>query len=356
MSIQPDQARLQHAVASLAGARVGVVGDLVADVYVSGLSDRVSREAPVLIVRYEREWLRPGGAANVAANIAALGATACLIGLVGDDDIGHKLLTQLRAGGQHRDAHACAGDAGTGAGNGGTKGRIDCRHILRPSGRSTISKTRFLAGAKLTQRQQVLRLDRQPPEPPDDRLVAAIAEKVAEADAEVDAWVASDYGYGSFDDRLRRMLREIAGRKPVLADSRWNLTHFTGLTLLKPNEEEARAAAHELGVCAADEGTLACELASRLEAGAVLVTLGNKGMVLSVRGNVTRIDAVGAEEIVDLTGAGDSVAATLVTAVAAGVDFETAARLANYAGSIVVMKEGAATASPEELLAAIESE
>lgn len=328
---------LRDAVAALAGARVGVVGDLVADVYVSGLSDRVSREAPVLIVRYEREWLRPGGAANVAANIAALGATACLVGTVGDDEIGGRLVEQL-----------------AGPGEGAAAGRSDCTHVIQTPGRSTISKTRFLAGAKLTQRQQVLRLDRQPDESPDDKLIAAIRERVAVVDRQVDAWVASDYGYDSFDGKLRDLLREIARRKPVLADSRWDLPRFTGLTLLKPNEEEARAAAHAMGFCAADEAVLASELANKLEAKAVLVTLGNEGMILSAGGRPTRIEAVGTEEIVDLTGAGDSVAATLASAVAAGLDFETAARLANHAGGIVVMKEGAATASPAELQASID--
>jgi rfaE bifunctional protein kinase chain/domain len=199
----------------------------------------------------------------------------------------------------------------------------------------------------------VLRLDRQPSELPDEKLIAALRERLIQVDREVDAWVASDYGYGSFDAPLREVLREIAGRKPVLADSRWDLTRFAGLTLVKPNEEEARAAAAALGVTATDEGMLATELASRLEARAVLVTLGNKGMVLSTQGRVARIEAVGTEEIVDLTGAGDSVAATLAAAIAVGIGFEIAARLANHAGSIVVMKEGAATASPQELCESI---
>jgi rfaE bifunctional protein kinase chain/domain len=314
---------------------VGIVGDLVADVYISGLTDRVSREAPVLIVRHEKEWLRPGGAANVAANVAALGATACLVGTVGDDEIGQRLLAQLR---------------------GASFGSVRCDRIIPAAGRSTISKTRFMAGAKLTQRQQVLRLDRQPAEPPDEALIARIREQVAAADGEVDAWVASDYGYGSFDNALRDQLRQIARRKPVLADSRWELARFAGLTILKPNEEEARATAQSLGFCAMDDESLASELAAKLEARAVVMTLGNKGLVLCSQGRVVRIPAVGTDEIVDLTGAGDSVAAALATALAAGCDDETAARLANHAGGIVVMKEGAATASPEELQKSIEDD
>jgi rfaE bifunctional protein kinase chain/domain len=312
----------------LVGARVGVLGDLVADLYVSGLTDRVSREAPVLIVRYEHEWLRPGGAANVAANIAALGATACVVGLVGDDAAGRQLVGELM--------HASGG-------------KVECRHLITAPGRETISKTRFLAGARLTSRQQVLRLDREPATPPDGRLLAVIRDRVAGVDAEVDAWVASDYGYGAFDEALRDLLREIAAQKPVVADSRYETLRFGGVTVIKPNEEEAEAAARKLGIDFEDEAGLAVGLAERLRVKAALVTLGNKGMVLSAGGAVVRIPAVGTEEIVDLTGAGDSVAATLTAALAGGADIESACRLANHAGAIVVMKEGAATISADEL-------
>lgn len=312
---------------------VGVVGDLVADRYISGQSDRVSREAPVLILQYEREWLRPGGAANVAANIAALGARACLVGLVGEDEDGRRLTAHLA---------------------GGESGGVDCTRIVRAPGRETITKTRFLAGARLTSRQQVLRLDRQPTAPPDAALIRRLRDAVADLDARVDAWVASDYGYGSFDEPLRRLLRDIAARKPVVADSRYQIHAFQGVTVIKPNEEEAEAAARALGLGVQDPPSLASALAERLGARASLITLGNKGMVLCDGRRTVEIAAVGTEEIVDLTGAGDSVAATLATALAAGADIESACRLANHAGAVVVMKEGAATASPDELRTSIE--
>ena len=326
--------KLHEAIDRLAGARIGVVGDLVADLYVSGLSDRVSREAPVLIVRYEQQWLRPGGAANVAANLAALGATARVVGLVGDDVPGKSLievLTGVRA-----------------------PGRVSCDGIVVTPGRETISKTRYLAGAKLTSRQQVLRLDRQPPAPPGDTLLAALADRIRLTDPHVDAWIASDYGYGAFDDAMRNLLRQIAAAKCVVADSRWELERFTGMTVVKPNEEEAEILGRRLGLAAADTGDLAQRLADRLDARSVLVTLGNQGMVLAADGRVVRIPACGADEIVDLTGAGDSVAAALAAALAGGADVETAARLANCAGVVVVMKEGAATASPAELHDAVD--
>jgi len=333
LSPKAIQQRMTETIKRLAGAKVGVVGDLVADLYVSGQSDRVSREAPVLIVRHEDEWLRPGGAANVAANIAALKATAYVVGLVGDDEPGRRLVDTLRASSDD--------------------GATQCEHVLVCPERETITKTRFLAGAKLTSRQQVLRLDRQPAQPPDGALIGEIRERVAEVDREVDAWVASDYGYGGFDDPLRQLLRDIAKRKPVVADSRWELHRFTGMTVVKPNEEEAAAAAHRLGCGAPDEGGLATTLASRLHARSVLITMGNAGMVLATQDRVIRIPASGSDEIVDLTGAGDSVAAALTTTLAAGADIEIAARLANHAGGIVVMKEGAATVSPAELSAAV---
>jgi D-glycero-beta-D-manno-heptose-7-phosphate kinase len=331
--------RLLHTIDRLAGAAVGVVGDLVIDRYVSGQSDRVSREAPVLVLQYEQEWLRPGGAANVAANIAALGAKACVVGLVGDDEAGGQLLNLLKE-----------------------TGGASCDDMLKAPARETISKTRFLAGARLTSRQQVLRLDRQPDGPPDAALLLGLRERVARVDRQVAAWVVSDYGYGGFDDALRDLLREIAARKPVVADSRFDIHLFRGLTLVKPNEEEAKTAARKLGLPASDEPTLATALAEKLEAKAALVTLGNQGMVLTIRGGTDdsagartlRIPAVGTEEIVDLTGAGDSVAATLTASLAAGADIETACRLANHAGAVVVMKEGAATASPDELRTSVQ--
>jgi len=325
---------IQETIGRLAKARVGIVGDLVADIYISGLSERVSREAPVLIVRYEKEWLRPGGAANVAANVAALGASACVIGFIGDDDAGRRLSNCLIRGGD--------------------RGRVNFDYACVTANRETITKTRLLAGAKLTSRQQVLRLDRQPIQAPDDRLIDQLIEQVRKADRHVDAWVASDYGYGSFNEPLRVLLREIARHKPVVADSRWDLTRFTGMTIIKPNEEEAEAAARELGCMANDPNALALALAERLQAQSSLITLGNEGMVLADKGKVMRISASGSDEIVDLTGAGDSVAATLTTAIACGATIEIAARLANHAGGIVVMKEGAATASTEELTAALD--
>jgi len=152
---------------------------------------------------------------------------------------------------------------------------------------------------------------------------------------------------------MRKLLRQIAENKCVMVDSRWDLHRFVGVTLIKPNEEEAEALAHRLGLSAVDTGSLAALLAERLEARSVLITLGNEGMMLATDGRKVRIPASGGDEIVDLTGAGDTVAATLAAALAGGADIETAARLANCAGGVVVMKEGAATASLVEVHEAV---
>ncbi len=157
-----------------------------------------------------------------------------------------------------------------------------------------------------------------------------------------------------FDDDMRKVLREIAGRKCVMADSRWDLHRFVGMTVVKPNEEEAEQLGRRFGLTESGREGLARALAAKLNAKSVLVTLGNEGMVLAVEGRLVRIPASGGDEIVDLTGAGDSVAAALVAAMASGADIETAARLANHAGGIVVMKEGAATACPSELHEAVD--
>ncbi len=327
------ETRMLEVIDRLGGARVGVVGDLVADLYISGQSERVSREAPVLIVRYEKQWLRPGGAANVAANIAALGATAHVVGLVGDDLPGCELIATLTG---------TSGD-----------GRVDCDDVEIIPDRSTITKTRFLAGAKLTSRQQVLRLDRDPAEPPSSEVCTRLGDRITAIDDRVDAWVVSDYGYGGFDDALRELLRTIADRKPVLADSRWALEQFQGMTVVKPNEQEAVELARRLGIAWTSETQLTEALAERLPAHAVVMTLGHEGMIVAGSGRTLRIPAWGSDEIVDLTGAGDSVMATLGAAMGGGADVEIAARVANIAGGRVVMKEGAATVAPHELRTAL---
>ncbi len=329
MSPSPPD-RLVEYVDRLANARVGVVGDLVADVYISGLTDRISREAPVPVIRFERQWVVPGCGANVAVNIASIGAAVFVAGLVGQDEAARGLAAVL------------------------TKRGVNVDGMVACDDRHTTTKTRLLAGARHTIRQQLARLDREPPEPPSQAKRRELLAQVRRLNDRVDAWIISDYGYRSFDDELKRVLRTIATDKPVLADSRFDMLGFPGVTVIKPNEDEALAATSISDGSVEQMKVAARELSDRLDVSAVLITLGNQGMLLHQRdGEPQHIPAVGTDEIVDLTGAGDTVAAVFTTALAAGVEMLDAAQLSNCAASVAVMKDGAASVTPAELEQAV---
>jgi rfaE bifunctional protein kinase chain/domain len=329
---RPESGGLIALIDRLSEARVGVVGDLVADIYVSGQSDRVSREAPVIIIEQENEWLVPGGAANVAANIAALAAQTHVVGLIGGDETGRTLQDRLLAAGAQVDG------------------------IVAEKNRSTVSKTRFLAGAKHTNRQQVLRVDRPTSGPTTEQTRRELRRRIEQADPAVDVWIASDYGCRMFDRALLGLLREIAKDKTVIADSRFQLADFAGMTVLKPNEQEALLAAADFDAKENDVPEAARTLLEALKVEAVLVTLGNQGMLLHQQTSAEHIPTVGGDEIVDLTGAGDTVAAILASAMSVGGSLSQAAYLANCAGGLVVMKEGAASINIPELKAAATKE
>ena len=330
MSTNTDDSRYDPLIASFSGARIGVLGDLAADVYVAGYTERVSREAPVLILRYERKWTVAGCAANTAANVRALGASVQLVGLLGEDEPGRDLRRQV------------------------AENDIGLEGLVLSSQIDTVTKTRFLAGGRNTTRQQVLRVDHEPPEPPPEPLRIVLRKRVEELDDRVDAWIVSDYGYRTIDDAMKKRLGEIASRKPVIVDSRYDLLSYGPVTVIKPNEDEAIAATTATDGSIPQMRQAASELIERLGVKAVLLTLGSQGMLLHERsGDPILIPAEGTDEIVDLTGAGDTVAAIFTVATASGANFQDAARLANCAAGIVVMKEGAATVSPHELRAAL---
>ena len=326
-----ENAHLARWLDRFPAAEVVVAGDFMADEYVYGETERISREAPVLIVRYERSELRVGGAGNAAHNVAALGVRVRAVGVVGDDALGATLLDLL---------------AGA---------RIDVSGIQRVRGRSTESKTRILAGGRSTRRQQMLRVDRAPADPLPLQVAARIARDLQRAARGAQAVLASDYGSGALGrdalDALRVLKR---GGVPVCVDSRYRLTEYAGVTMVKPNEPELEAAT---GLSLNAPGGLdraARALLRRLGCDDVLVTRGRNGMSLFRKGHPpTHIPAHGGQEAVDVTGAGDTVAATYGAAVAAGADPDSAARLANVAGALVVQKAGTGTVSRGELLAEI---
>jgi rfaE bifunctional protein kinase chain/domain len=313
------------------GRRILVVGDLVADEYVFGKPDRVSREAPVLILRYRGREMRLGGAANASHNLHTLGARVFPLGVVGADRAGDAVRRLL-------------GDQGI-----GTEG------VVATPERCTPVKTRIMAGGSLSTRQQVVRVDREPEGSLPPAAESLVLERLHAWADRVDGVVLSDYGYGTITPRILAEVRAIGARGVVVtADSRYDLLRFEGLTAATPNEGEVE---HLLGVSL--DGDKAVEqagwrLLERLGARYLLVTRGAKGLALFERGGEAAfVPIFGSDEIADVTGAGDTVISAFTLALASGAGPVIAARLSNYAGGLVVMKRGTATVYREELADAV---
>jgi D-glycero-beta-D-manno-heptose-7-phosphate kinase len=316
-----------------ARTRVLVFGDLIADEFVYGRVARISREAPVLILEYDSTEILPGGAGNAAHNAATLGARVSVSGIAGRDEAGRRLLAALPR-------------------------RVDRDGVVRPADYVTPIKTRILAGGIHSAKQQVVRIDRQN-EGITDRHRAAVERAAARALARVDALLVSDYGSGlvrpAFVAELARAARASGRRIPVLIDSRQALTRYKGLTACTPNESEVEQV---LGVRINDNMRVleraGRTLLDRTRMHSVLITRGSRGMALFEPNKATvHIPIYGSDQIADVTGAGDTVMATMTLALAAGGTFEDAARLANYAGGLVVMKRGTATVTASELRRAL---
>lgn len=315
-----------EALDRMSGLHIVVWADLVADEFIAGEIARVSREAPVLILKQRETRLAPGGGANAAANLAALGVRVSLLGVVGDDASGKALYRDL-----------------------GRRG-IGLEGVRRVRGRTTPTKTRILAAHAHTARQQVLRLDREPPPLP-TALRASLAAAAARLGSRADAVLLSDYGYGSVSAEGAARVRRQCRRIPICVDARYDIATYRGLTAATPNEAELEAA---LGVTiGADRPGLeraGRRLLRRLECAHLLVTRGRDGMALFEPGHrVYHLAVCGSDVAVDVTGAGDTVIAVFTAALAAGADGPTAAALANCAGGLVVMKRGTATVTNAEL-------
>jgi rfaE bifunctional protein kinase chain/domain len=313
-----------------------VFGDLIADEFVYGRVARMSREAPVLILEYDSTEIVAGGAGNAANNAAALGGRVRLIGLAGRDETGRRLVSSLQSG-----------VARTG--------------IVRPVGYRTPVKTRILAGGIHSAKQQVVRIDRRSDEVTDASRKAA-ERSASQAVKQADALLVSDYGSGlvtpSFVQRLADQAQRSRRPLRVLIDSRYALTRYSRLTACTPNESEVE---HALGVVIDDQPRVleraGRALLEKTKMEAVLITRGSRGMALFQSARPTiHIPIYGSDQIADVTGAGDTVMATMTLALAAGGTFEEAARLANYAGGLVVMKRGTAIVTARELRRAVESD
>lgn len=313
--------------------RIGVVGDFLLDQYIIGTSARVSREAPIVVVDYQDTVYHPGGAANAAQNVTALGAGARAVGVLGDDREAESLLRLLDARG------------------------VDAAHLLRESGAATSTKLRILAGEMNAQKQQVARVDRSHRLSPTPALVARLRASVDDTVAASDAVLLADYGLGVLGAEISShvLARCAAHHVPCVVDSRHRLREFRGATVATPNEVEAMEALglrHEAELT--DERSLAQRVA---ETGIrnLIVTRGSKGMlVCGADAPYTAIGIAGTNEATDVTGAGDTVSAVVALSLACGASLEEAARMATFAASVVVMKRGTATASPDEVRNVIE--
>jgi len=306
--------------------RLLLVGDLLADHYLYGQTERVSREAPVLIVRHERDTVQLGGGANAAANARALGAKVTALGVVGRDAMGRELARLCRAQG------------------------IALKAVSAP-GLATETRTRVLAGGVSTTRQQMLRIDRGATGPLPAAVRRGLAKAIEAEARRADVVMVSDYAAGVLGDETRAALRRVHARgTPVCVDSRFALAAMSGFSLCKPNEPELSALTGlpvrtDAEVAAAGKAAL-----RKLKCEALLVTRGRRGMMLLQPGAKPELIPVhGADAAVDVTGAGDTVGATFAVALGAGASFLEAARLANVAGALVVQKPGTATVSRGEL-------
>ncbi|MGA9393543.1 MAG: PfkB family carbohydrate kinase [Candidatus Sulfotelmatobacter sp.] len=327
--------RLRKIIEAFPKVTITVLGDLVADEFVYGEISRVSREAPVLILKHRERTIVPGGGANAVNNLADLGVNVLPVGAVGDDEPGRTLLKFFR----HK--------------------HVPVSGVLKDKSFTTVTKTRILAGMTHNTRQQVVRVDREPESAPNRHLTRELFLAARAYLRASDALLVSDYGYGSASPGIVNALRQAGRRRasvPLILDSRYRLLEYCGVTAATPNEPEVEAA---LGIRVGQDWEklrqVGEQIMERMNLQSLLITRGRDGMVAFDREQrPVDIPIFGSDEIADVTGAGDTVIAAFSAALAAGATTEEAAQLANYAGGIVVMKRGTATVSRDELLRALE--
>jgi rfaE bifunctional protein kinase chain/domain len=328
----PTSERLAALVETLPSARVTVMGDPVLDEFLTGEIQRVSREAPVLILEHRGDRHVPGGAANAAANLASLGVPVALVGRVGHDAAGRRLRRLLDRLG------------------------VNVERLVAEKGLTTPVKSRVLAGGAHTAKQQIVRIDRgtraAPPTGATRRSLTAAARAARKRG---EALLLADYGYGVVEPGIASELGG-AGEGLVFLDSRFRVGEYRGVSAATPNVAELESALDLRLDDEDDEAVLGAGavLRRRLGAEAVLVTRGSRGMALCRRRRRgVLLPVFGSDEVADVTGAGDTVIAAFAAARAAGADWVEAAALSNVAGGLVVMKRGTATLTRREILRAL---
>ena len=324
--------RLEEYLPKFAEQNILVLGDMIADEFISGQPERISREAPVLILEHQNQEILPGGGTNAANNVSSLGGQVYLAGVIGDDRVGRELTQQLEEEG------------------------IETEGLIVDQSRPTAVKTRILAGGEETVKQQVVRVDKLETHSISSTVENKLLNYIKEIIDEIDAILLSDYGNGVFTDSLKEEVIKLGqeNNKLITADSRYSLKSFEGITIATPNREEAEeAVGFEL------EGAAAIEkagerLRSELNAEGMLITLGGEGMQIFSAAGSTHIPPANYAEVYDVTGAGDTVIGTLTLALASDASMVDAMRLSNYAAGIVVRKLGVATTNRMEMRQAME--
>ena len=325
--------RLQRVIASFSGRRILVLADLVADEFLYGSVQRVSREAPVLILEYDGTDVRLGGGANAVHNIYTLGGAPVPMGVLGKDEHGRRLRALLR------------------------ERRISASAVVTEPGYVTPVKTRILGGGVHSTKQQMVRIDKSTRLRDESAARLTVLDAVKGYRGPLHGVLVSDYGFGLLTPELVQAAIALAHRRrvPVTVDSRHALLSFKGMTAVTPNEPEVEAA---LGVTIGHDRrrleSAGRALLRRLKVSALLITRGSDGMALfEPRRRTVHIPIYGSDQVADVTGAGDTVIATFTLALAAGASPLEASVLANYAGGIVVMKRGTATVTQPELVRAV---
>ncbi len=326
-------AHLAGYIQKFSSIRMAVIGDFIADEFIHGATSRISREAPVLVLDFIDREIVPGGGGNAAMNAAALGGNVWAVGALGADEVGEAIL------------HAMGGR------------RIDTGFLWKDSGRVTPRKTRIMAGGRNTKRQQVIRVDHEKKLELGKRIESQMLREIKRmANDGLDAILISDYGLGVVTKGVKEAMRALSGELIVTVDSRYAGDSFPGATAITPNEEEAEGLlGYRPDKDRLDEaGTSLLEIT---DARAVLLTRGDKGMTL-FEGDSPGVDIpiYGSEQVLDVTGAGDTVIAALTLSLASGASMHEAAEIANRAAGLVVMKAGTAVVEPHELLAVFEGE
>ncbi len=315
------------------GKKVLVIGDMVADVYVDGRISRISREAPVLILEKAGEKVVAGGAANVVANSATLGAEVYAIGVIGDDFHAENLKNTLKGFGVHIEG------------------------LIHDKSRPTISKTRIIAGGRATVSQQIVRIDEESKKPISSDVEAELINKINEILPKVDGIIMSDYGAGTITNNVRKLITRYANKNniPSIVDSRYNIGDFEGVGYIKQNDSEL---GHFVGYPLNDINDLigaSNKILTKLNVDGVLITRGDKGMSLFERnGAAHHIPVSDMSEVYDVSGAGDTCVAAFLLSLAAGAQSLLAAKISNFAAGIAVRKLGTSTVSATELISTLE--